>query len=1127
MLSIVIFFNCKKITIFIQSDNHLFRMKSFFISPSILWNRSCNAVIGFLLLTISCSGPLTKEVELAYESLPQYVDYNFHIKPILSDRCYTCHGPDPQTRKAGLRLDIEENAFEKLQSGNHAFVRGSMNKSEVLYRLMNDEPDKTMPPPDSELTVSSREIALIAKWIDQGAEWKEHWSFLPIGNPKIPEINNKWTRINEIDNYIQENLLQIGLKPSPIADKEHLIKRVTMDLTGLPPSLEEIDTFLNDNSEEAYEKVVDRLLQSEAYAERMTQDWMDVARYSDSHGVSFDGYRTSWPYRDWLIQAFKQNIPYDEFITHQIAGDLIENTNDQSKIATAFLRMNPLEASAGSIPEEFRIEYVNERAGLTGTALLGLSVECAKCHDHKFDPITQKEFFQMSAFFNTTEEYGLAPTDADRAPTLILFNDREKMQIDSMIRSLTVGEQALEEIKLNVPSQYNNPLPKTSVPGHIGHYAFNTIKPYKKEIKKIKKKDDEKKKDKNKKDEKKKKEFKNLQMLDNNKEAEANLKITLKDGKYGKAAYFNEEYDIVKLLKIGEFEHYDSFSISTWIKTEKDSIGSSQTIIGNTGQVFEYHRGWELALDSSNHVRVRLIHRLPDEVISVSSSSPIQANKWHQIGFTYDGSKSAKGISIFTNGNKVETRTDFDQLKRSIVPISEKNMKPDTIPLVVGKSNRLWMDDLGMFRGTIDEIKIYDRQLSQWEMASLGESTLDPNSKEIKQNHWYLYDKNLNSERDKIRKTRKVIGSMLDSANELMVMKEMKDPRKTYILEKGLYNQHGEAVEPGGIRKVLPYNNNLPKNRLGLTTWLLDSDNPLVSRVAVNRYWQLIFGQGLVKTAENFGSQGERPSHPELLDWLANDFMEHNWDIRHTVKQMVMSYTYRQTSYCAEDLRETDPQNKYLARSPSYRWPAEMIRDNALKASGLLVEELGGPSVKPYQPEGLWKEVFMASSKLAKYEPDSGKNLYRRSLYTFSRRFAPNPFMINFDGTAREICTIRRGVTSTPLQALTLLNDPQIVEASRVLSEKVQKEFPTDLGQQIETAFRLSTGIKPSVEQLETLSIHYQNSLNKFMDSPVLADSILSVGKQPFDQALSKEKTAAMALVVSTIFNFDETYMKR
>ena len=1100
---------------------------SYFISSFFQTIRTRQIVYWLLLVICSCSGPLTEDVKKEYASLPEDIDYNFHIKPILSDRCYTCHGPDPQTRKAGLRLDTESEAFRKLRSGNYAFVKGSIGNSEVIHRLTTNEPDKVMPPPESDLTISAREIAMIAKWLEQGSEWKEHWSFFSIANQQIPEVNNDWTRVNKIDDFIQKTLLEEGLAPSNEAEKEHLMRRVTMDLTGLPPSIEEIDNFLKDDSVDAYEKLVDRLLTREAYAERMAMEWMDVARYSDSHGVSFDGYRTSWPYRDWLIAAFNKNLPYNEFITHQIAGDLIENSDQESKIATAFLRMNPLEASAGSIPEEFRIEYVNERTGVAGTALLGLTVECAKCHDHKFDPISQKEFYQMSAFFNTTEEYGLAPTDADRAPTLLLLNDDEKSRVDAYLKNL---EQAELNIADDINTQILGKLPKLNeVKGHSEYFAFNTIKPYKKEIKRRKKKEDKKKAKKKKKEEveKPKKIFQELQMLDDNKNAEANLKITLTDGKYGKAAYFNEEYDFIKLRKTGEFNHYDAFSTSCWVNTELDSVGSSQTIMGNAGNVFQYHRGWDMALDSTKHVSVRLIHRLPDEIISVSTLNPIKANAWHHIGFTYDGSKSAKGIQIFVNGKKVKTKTNFDQLKRSIIPISIETMEPDSIPLLVVKSYRKFMDDLGLFKGRIDEIKIYKRQLSQLEMAILGETTIDKNSEDIKKDYWALHDDNILIEQSKIKDTRQKLASVLDSVSELMVMKEMKNPRKTYILDKGLYDQHLEAVEPGGISKVLPYSSDLPKNRLGLAKWLFDSNNPLVSRVAINRYWQMIFGQGLVKTADDFGSQGERPSHPELLDWLAKDFMDNNWDIKRAIKQMVMSHTYRQSSYCTEEKRIEDPLNKYLARSSSYRWPAEMIRDNALKASGLLVEEIGGPSVKPYQPEGLWKEVFMASKKLAEYVPDTGDNLYRRSLYTYSRRFAPNPFMVNFDATSREICTIRRNVTSTPLQALSLLNDPQIVEASRVLSERVQKTHPDSVENQIIDAFRLSTGLKPDQEQLKILNNYYQKSISEFMDNPKIADSILSVGSKQFDSLLSKEKTAAMTLVVSTIFNFDQSYMKR
>lgn len=1069
----------------------------------------------------------------AYDTLPEKVDYNYHIKPILSDRCYTCHGPDAQTRKAGLRLDIESEAFKKLESGNHAFVKGNVKKSEAIQRLLSDDPNIMMPPPESELKISEREIALLAKWIEQGSEWKEHWSFLPIEVAEIPELNNDWQRYNPIDYYVQEKLLEQGMSPSEEADIEVLLRRVSMDLTGLPPTIEEIDDFLKDESDSAYEKVVDRLLKSDACAERLAQEWMDIARYSDSHGVTFDGARTSWPYRDWVIDAFKNNIGYDEFITYQLAGDLVENSDDQAKIATSFLRMNPLEASGGSIDEEFRISYVNERASVTGTAFLGLTLECAQCHDHKFDPISQEEFYQVSAFFNNTEEYGLAPVDADRPPTLMLLSDSEKEDINKFMASLEKQEADLKRIE-ETAINFNKALPKLVAKDYVAYYPFNSIQPYKKELKRpkpkpTKKTDSVKKKEEVKKEMEDKKEMKkrfiDMQMLDNNKKAEANLKITLSDGKYGNAASFNEEFDIITLREVGLFNHMDPFSVSAWVNTEKDSTGASQTIIGNTGNVFRYHRGWEMLLDSMNRLSVQLIHRLPDEYLAVKSKDPIDPNTWVHVGLTYDGSTAANGVSLFVNGEKVEKQIVFDRLKRSILPISEE-MKNDSIPLRVGRSYRIWAQDVGLFNGRIDEIKLFSRQLSQWEMANLGEAHLDANNVAFKKEHWSLNDKSLQTKRKELQEIRKNASAVLDSATEVMVMKDGK-PRKTHILEKGLYNQLGKEVVPSGVKKVLPYDQSLPQNRLGLAKWLTDPKNPIVSRVAINRYWQMIFGKGLVKTAEDFGSQGSRPTHPELLDWLAKDFIDHNWDVRHALKQMVMSATYRQTSKIPSELREKDPENVYLARSPSYRWPAELIRDNALKSSGLLVEKIGGPSVKPYQPEGLWKEVIMASGKLQKYVPDKGDGLYRRSLYTFSRRFAPNPFMVNFDGTAREICTIRRGNTSTPLQALTLLNDPQFVEASRVMSEKIQKAYPENVEKQIEVAFRSSTGTRPDTNQVETLKGFYKNTLSSFAKSPKLVDSILSVGDYKLDKELSKEKTAAMTMVVNTIYNLSQSYTKR
>ncbi len=1077
-------------------------------------------VLWFLVLFISafagCKPDLPEEVDLAYDQLPEHIDYNFDVKPILSDRCYTCHGPDENSRKADLRLDIEEEAFRKLKSGNYALVKGSLSKSEVYHRLVSTDPEYMMPPPESELSITPEEIAIIAKWLDQGAEWKPHWSLIPVEKPEIPDINQNWNAVNPIDQFVHQRLVLAGMEPSPEAEKERLIRRVTMDLTGLPPTVEEVDAFLSDQSDDAYEKVVDRLLDSEAYAERMTMEWLDVARYADSQGVSFDGARTSWPYRDWVISAFRDNLPYDQFITHQLAGDLIENPTKESRIATAFNRMNPLEVSQGSIDEEFRVEYVAERTGMAGTAFLGLTIECARCHDHKFDPITQKEYYQLSAFFNTTEERGLSPTDADRAPTLLLFDEEQQKKFDSLEFVINAEEDVLRKTTEQVASiqEYAASFdPKGKIDGQVGYYPFDKIEDYKKEIKK--------------KNKKAKKEYEDVKILDGNKKAEGTLNIDLADGKFGKAAVLNEEYDYVLLREMGEFDHYDPFSVNVWANTTRAEKGPTQTIIANSGVYIADYRGWELALDSTSHITVRLIHRLPDDFIHIVSEETVTPNEWHQIGFTYDGSRRAEGVTIFLNGKKLKYTVKEDRLKRSMKPVVGYMMRPDTIPIMVGRSKRRWTFDVGLFEGMIDEVRIFNRQLSQLEMSALAEAVPKKIPESWKKEYAILHDQDVRKQADKLREIRMQRTAIIDSVKQVMIMEEMKNPRNTYILDRGLYNQHKEVVEPGTPQSVLPFTDEYPKNRLGLAQWLTNPKNPLTSRVAVNRYWQMIFGRGLVRTPEDFGNQGERPTHPELLDWLSADFIENGWDVRRTIKMMVMSATYRQSSYADPNQMESDPGNIYLARSNSYRWPAEVIRDNALAVSGLLHEEVGGPSVKPYQPDGLWDELSQTSFQLMKYKRDSAENLYRRSLYTFVRRFAPHPFMTNFDATAREYCLIRRDITNSPLQALTLLNDPQIVEASRILSERVQKESPDTLPDQISYAFRLSTGMHPSDQQVDLLVEHYEASLKRFETNPAMADSLLSIGDKKWDQTLDKNKTAALALVANTILNYDESYMKR
>ena len=1095
---------------------------------------------------ISCNPSLPDPVKLAYASLPEKVDYNFHIKPILADRCYACHGPDVNSRKGNLRLDIEEEAFAKLASGNFAFVKGSLRKSEVFHRIVSDNPEYTMPPPDSKLSLTAIEIALITKWIEQGSEWKPHWSFLKVEKPEVPETQKDWVANNPIDYFIQAELESRGLSPNPIADKERLLRRVTLDLTGLPPTIQDIDSFLNDKSPDAYEKVVDRLLKTEAHAERLAMEWLDVARYADSHGVSFDGYRDMWPFRDWVVESFKKNMPFNDFITKQVAGDLLPNAMKEDKLATAFYRLNPMEASQGSISEEYRVEYVAERTATTGTAFLGLTIGCARCHDHKFDPISQKDFYQLSGFFNNVDELGLGATDVNRAPTMILYEDAQLESIDSLNHLIDVRSKKLTPSEIALIKNYVNSLREhQKLENEIGYYPFEKMEKIKRKKKvpnafaedmkeeKSKKKKKGKltakeKEDKKKEEEKKKKEieYEEVSIVDNNKISEATLGVTIVSGKHGNGLYFNEDFDYVSLNKTGWFEHYESFSASLWINPEKLDKEHMKTVLGNSNSYAGQYRGWDFALDTTNHLKMRLIHRLPDDFIEVITKEVIPADQWTQVGFTYDGRQQANGISIFMNGEKLATQILSDHLTRSIKPINWYTSKPDTLAVRLGKGYELWTGDPGIFVGSMDEVRLFDRQLTQLEMAQLGEHEMNPIPPVILAEHNRAKSKEAITVENDLKSLRKAKAEIMNKTTEIMVMEDMPKPRQTYLLGRGLYNVHSEKLESGTPENILPFPSVYPKNRLGLAKWLVNEENPLTSRVTINRYWQMIFGTGIVKTTGDFGVQGELPTHPELLDWLAAEFIESGWDLRSMLKLMVMSSSYQQSSHADTEKYEADPDNRYYARSSSYRWQAEIIRDNALAASGILQKKIGGPSVKPYQPDGLWEELGFFSYKLYKYKQDTGANLHRRSLYTFARRFSPAPFLTNFDAGNREICITRRVNTNTPLQALNLLNDPQFVEASRYLSERMLKE-KSELDDQITLGFRLSTGVTPDQQLLTTLKEHYQSAFNHFQKNPNLADSLLSVGDLPRDIHLDKTKAAALTIVANTIFNYDETYMKR
>lgn len=764
-------------------------------------------LIGSLLLPLvgiivySCSSESQAEVPELTEQVPAIIDFNFHVKPILSDRCFKCHGPDPNTREGELGLHSPDFAFLPLgkDKDRYAIRPGNKDSSTLIHRILTDNPDDIMPPPESNLMLTEGEKEILTRWVEQGAKWKPHWAFISPTKTEVPnQPINDWIR-NEIDYFVFRKLEEKQFQPSPPSEKEKLLRRVTFDLTGLPPTPAELLAFVEDPSPDAFEKQVDRILVSEAFGERMAIDWMEIARYADTHGYQDDFERVMWPWRDWVIHAFNENMPYDQFIKWQLAGDLMPDATLEMIVATAFNRNHKITAEGGVIPEEYRTEYVADRSQTISTAFLGLTMECARCHDHKYDPISQKDYFSMFAFFNNIPEVGL-----------IGMNDRT---------------------------------------------------------------------------------------------AEPRIKIS------------------------------------------KDEIANILDFINNRNQEEE-------------------------------------------------------------------------------------------IPL--------------------------------------------------------------------------------------MIMKEMDKPRETFVLNRGLYDQPTEKVTPSAPSFISAFDSYRP-DRLGLVNWLFDDENPLTARVAVNRLWQQLFGVGIVSTSYDFGNQGALPTHPELLDFLAIKYKKEGWDTKAMLKYIVMSATYQQTSKSSEELQKRDPDNQYLARAPRLRLTAEMIRDQALSVSGLLNDEVGGPSVKPYQPEGLWKETTGGGGgSTARYEMDSGSLVYRRSLYTFWKRTVPPPGMMTFDTSTRDLCTVKRQQTSTPLQALVLLNDPQLVEASRALADYAVLQ-KTVAAERISLMFERVTSRRPNENELKTLLSYFESQMENFEVAPERADSYLRIGQYEAETVLDTPVFAAYALVANAILNLDES----
>jgi hypothetical protein len=1013
--------------------------------------------------------------------LPGRVDFNYHIKPLLSDRCYACHGPDEKSRKAKLRLDLKEGAFKSIDGGMFIIKPGDPRHSEIIRRITSTDPDEMMPPPKSKLVLSKDEIELIKRWVRQGAEWKKHWSFIPVADVPVPAVKNKkWPR-NEIDRFVLAKLEAKRLKPAPAANKERLLRRVTFDLTGLPPTLEEIDAFLANQSSDAYDKVVDRLLSSPAYGERMAVDWLDVARYADTYGYQADRFNHLWPWRDWVISAFNRNVRFNDFILWQIGGDLVPNATREQKLATAFNRNHRQTNEGGSVDEEFRVEYNADRVHTTSAAFLGLTMECARCHDHKYDPISQKDYYRLFAFFNSTDESGLYShfTDAIPSPTLLLFkNDAQEARHRELKQAITAKEQEIAANTATAKARFAEwPKQANEIPdptGLVAHYTFDRIT-----------------------------NSTVLNSLGTNFAAKLHDAPTLVPGKFGAALKFTGE-NSVTIDKVADFKRTDPFSFSFWIQIAEELPEIIVLHHQQAGSDAGYN-GYQFVLEEG-HATFALVHFWPGNALKVRTKQKFKLHEWLHVGITYDGSSRAAGVTLYLNGAPVETEIVRDTLFKDFA---------NGQPLTLGARFR----GRGFKDGSIDDLKVFNRCLTALEMSVSQRAPAE----QLFEYYLATADAEALQLAAELKALRDQENDFINRIDEIMIMGDGPTPRTTYVLKRGQYDAHGDVVEPATPESILPLDPHLPRNRLGLGRWLIDPKNPLPARVIVNRYWQLFFGKGIVVTAEDFGSQGALPTHPELLDWLAKHFTDSGWDLKALCKMIVTSATYRQASGASPELLARDPDNKLLARGPKNRLTAEMIRDQALAASGLLVQKFGGPSVRPYQPDGLWEE----KSSGWKYELDKGEGLYRRSLYTYWKRASQHPMMLTFDAAERNTCLVRRQSTSTPLQALVLLNDTQFVEAARKIAERAMQHGGATPDERATFIFRLLTGRRPSDKEIAILRRLYQEQLEISHANEEASAALVQVGEAKSDATLNLAELAATTALATAILNFDDATQKR
>jgi hypothetical protein len=1030
--------------------------------------------------------------------LPKEITFNEHIQPILSENCYHCHGPDAKTRApkdAPLRLDHEADAFAPRENGKPVIVKGNPDDSLLIKLIKSTDPDEKMPPPEGHKVLKQQEIALLEEWVRRGAVYEEHWAFSPVKRPTPPEAGEGFAR-NPIDRFIAAKLEENQLKPNPPADPRRFYRRLSFDLTGLPPNPADTEAFIaahQVNPQKAVEDAADKLLATSASAEHLARHWLDAARYADTHGIHFDNYRSIWPYRDWVINAFKTNMPWDQFTIEQIAGDLFPNPTLDQRIATGFNRCLPTTGEGGAIPEEYLTIYASDRTETTSAIWLALTTGCASCHDHKFDPISTKEFYSLTAFFNNSTMSALDGNAANHAPNLQvpLEGDRERWAV--IDKEIAQAEEALKKRETLAHADFEAWLttakvepprpdstlalrfPLTELEGAVRGAIDNQVREFPTDSPRI-------------------------------------------SGPLGSALVVSAKP--IDLGDIGSFGRGDQVTYGAFIRLEGAPTGAVVARMDPANA----HRGWDLYLENGKPAS-HIIDVWPAKANKLVAPNPLTPGKWHHVMVTFDGKQGApQTMALYVDG----------VLQNSQVAASSLGDQIETpVPLRFGGRNgegRVFGSEVAL-----QDFRFYRRVLTPAEIGEIASKTFlqhilttpvdqrTPEQNAALFTHYMgLVDEEGKELRNNVDTLKAEKTAMASRAAITLVMDEKPELPHAYVLARGVYTNKMDKVEANTPAVLPPMPPDAPKNRMGLARWLVDPANPLPARVTMNRTWYYLFGTGIVETTEDFGIMGARPSHPQLLDWLASEFVASKWDYRHMVKLMVTSATYQQSEEITTEKLEKDPANRLLSRGPRVRLDAEQLRDLALASSSLLVEKVGGPSVKPYQPDGIWAAVAMPDSNTRYYTADKGEGLYRRSLYTFWKRTAAPPSMELFNAPSREVFCVRRERTNTPLQALVLLNDPQFVEASRMLATHAMEQSPEFDARLDYISSRLLNRVF-TAEERAVVRGTFEDLLATYKQQPEEAKQLITTGETPPSEKLDASELATWTVVSSQILNLDET----